>query len=90
MKSVPYAPATYDEMDVAAVKAVAAGNASEGQQQRAIKWIVHSAAGTYDETFVPGQSDVSGYLAGRRNVGLQIMKLVNVPIEHLTKPKGSK
>ncbi|MHB9436133.1 MULTISPECIES: hypothetical protein [unclassified Mesorhizobium] len=83
------APATYDDLDVAAVKALAAGNASEGQQKRAIAWIVHKAAMTYDEVFVPGQPDVGHHLTGRRNVGNQILKLVNTPIDLLRKPKGN-
>ena len=85
MKTVPHAPAAYDDEDVAAVKAVAAGNASPGQQKRCLTWIIHKAAMTYDETFVPAQPDVSAFLAGRRNVGNQVLKLVNVPIEVLTR-----
>ncbi|RWF78993.1 MAG: hypothetical protein EOS26_03230 [Mesorhizobium sp.] len=81
------APATYEDLDVAAVKAIAAGNASESQQKRAIGWIVHKAAMTHDEPFVPGQPDVTAHLTGRMNVGRQILKLVNVPIELLTKPE---
>lgn len=85
MKSTPFAPAKYTVADAAALKAVAAGNASSSQQKRALQWIVHAAAMTYDETFVPGHCDLSDYLAGRRNVGLQIVKLLNVPIEHFKK-----
>lgn len=81
----PMAPAAYDDLDVEAIKAVAAGNASEGQQKRALAWIVYKAAMTYDEVFVPGQTDVGHHLTGRRNVGNQILKLVNTPIHLLTK-----
>ncbi|MBZ9981327.1 hypothetical protein LB521_09165 [Mesorhizobium sp. BR-1-1-8] len=88
MKSNPLAPASYEDLDVEAIKAVAAGYASEGQQKRALAWIVHHAAMTYDEMFVPGQPDVGHHLTGRRNVGNQILKLVNTPIHLLTKPKG--
>lgn len=87
MKSNPLAPATYEEADVDAIKAMAAGNASEGQQKRGMQWIVHKAAMTYDETFVPGHPDVSDHLTGRRNVGNQILKLVNTPIHLLVKSK---
>lgn len=75
--------ATYDETEVAAVKAVAAGNASPGQQKLALDWIIHRAARTYDEPLLPGQHDVTLHLIGRRNVGLQIVKLVNTPINKL-------
>lgn len=83
MKSPPFGPARYTIADVAAIKALEAGNASESQQKRALRWIVHGAAMTYDETFVAGQTDTSGFLQGRRSVGLQIVKLINVPISGL-------
>ncbi len=82
---VTFRPAKYDDKDVAAIKAVAAGNASPSQQKRALDWIIHKAAATYDEPFVPGQGDLTFHLTGRRNVGLQIVKLVNVPIDVLSK-----
>lgn len=78
---IPHGPAPYEIEDVDAVKAVAAGNASPGQQKRALDWIVHRVAMTYDETFVHGSSDTSAFLAGRRNVGLQVVKLINTPRE---------
>ncbi|RWF71873.1 hypothetical protein [Mesorhizobium sp.] len=81
------APAAYDKLDVEAVKAVAGGNASAGQQKRALAWIVNHAARTYDEPFVPGAPDVCAHLTGRMNVGRQILKLVNTPIHLLTNGK---
>lgn len=83
MKQNPFGPAKYSRLDAYAIKAVANGTATEGQQQRAMQWIIHAAAMTYDETFVPSQPDVSDFLAGRRNVGLQIVKLINVPIDQI-------
>jgi hypothetical protein len=88
--------ATYDEAEIAAVKAVAAGNASAGQQKLALDWIVNKAARTYDEPFLPGQHDVTLNLLGRRSVGLQIVKLVNLPAtkllpaSKLSKPNAKK
>jgi hypothetical protein len=83
MKTDQFAPARFSRYDALAIKAVAAGKASEGQQIRAMQWIIQAAARTYDETFVPGQSDLSDYLSGKRNVGLQLVKLINVPIDEL-------
>ena len=83
MKRIPNGPAAYSRYDALAIKAVAKGNASEAQQRRAMQWIVQSAAMTYDETFVAGQPDVSANLQGRRYVGLQIVKLINTPIEQM-------
>ena len=81
VKANPFAPARYDRADAYAIKAVAKGKATEAQQRRAIDWIIRAAAMTYDETFVPGQPDLSDFLAGRRSVGLQVVKLINIPIE---------
>lgn len=83
MKQNPFGPAKYSRYDAFAIKAVAKGEATEAQQQRALQWIIQAAAMTYDETFVPGQPDVSNFLAGRRSVGLQVVKLINVPIEQI-------
>lgn len=80
--------ASYDEADVAAVKAVAAGNASPEQQKHALNWIIQKAARTYDEPFMPGQNDLTLNLLGRRNVGLQIVKLINVPVKKLVPSKN--
>lgn len=80
--------ATYDEAEVLAVKAVAAGNASPEQQKRALDWIIQKAARTYDEPFMPGQHDLTLNLLGRRNVGLQIVKLINVPVKKLVPSKN--
>lgn len=89
MTDVPsgFKPAAYDVADIEAIKAVAAGNASESQQKRAMAWIVQKAALTYDETFAMGLPDVTANLQGRRNVGLQIVKLINMPAEAVDKLK---
>ena len=84
----PSGPAEYQIADVDAVKAVAAGHASPGQQKRALDWIIKAAAMTYDETFVAGEGDVTAFLAGRRNVGLQIVKLINTPREMFKEGKN--
>jgi len=83
LKSIPHGPARYTRLDAYAIKAVAEGKATEGQQKRAMQWIIHAAAMTYDETFVAGSPDISANLQGRRAVGLQIVKLINVPIDQL-------
>ena len=87
LKANPFAPASYGPEHIAAIKALAHGNASPGQQQLALQWIIEGAAMTYQETMVPGQPDLSDYLAGRRNVGLQIVKLVNLKADQLKKDK---
>lgn len=57
-----------------AVKALAAGNANEGQQQRALDWIVRTLCGTYDLTYRPDSDRDSVFAEGKRFVGLQLVK----------------
>lgn len=74
----PWHPADYDEADAGALKALNAGNANEAQQKRALAYIINTLAGTYEETFYPEERN-SAYAQGRRYVGLQIVKLLNLP-----------
>lgn len=71
---LPWHPATYDESITMAVKALAAGNANEGQQQRALDWIVRTLCGTYDLTYRPDSERDSVFAEGKRFVGLQLVK----------------
>jgi hypothetical protein len=80
MKREPWHPADYDEYDVTAMQALARGDANDQQQQRALNWIVHAAAMANDQSFVPGQADVTSFLEGRRSVGNQIKKLINLDL----------
>jgi hypothetical protein len=74
-----YLPPLYDLADVHAMRAVAAGTAEPEQQKRAIRWIVERAAGTYEPSFRPEGDRETCFAEGRRMVGLQIVKLVNMP-----------
>jgi hypothetical protein len=69
-----------DEYDIRAVKALAAGVASDSQQKRALDWIIRCAAGTYDLSFRPGQDGnrATDFSEGKRFVGLQLVRLVNM------------
>lgn len=51
---------------------------SPWEVKRALDWIIHRAAQTYDDPFTPGQPDVAQYVMGRRSVGLQIVKLMRL------------
>jgi hypothetical protein len=62
-----------------AIKAVNAGNANEGQQRIALRWIIEMAAGTYDQPFRPGVGGDrdTAFACGRMFVGQQIVKQIN-------------
>lgn len=74
-------PVEYGAADIEAVQAVAAGVANEGQQKRALDWIINTVAGTYELSF---RSDADGgdretaFSEGRRFVGMQVVKAVNM------------
>lgn len=73
-------PVHYETADITALQALAEGKANEGQQQRALKWIVHTVAGTYELSY---RSDRDGgeretaFAEGRRFVGLQVVKALS-------------
>jgi hypothetical protein len=86
-------PPEYDQADIRAVQAlVVYAKAAEippepgeevpipspAEVKRALDWIIHKAAATYDEPFRPGQPDVRDYMLGRRSVGLAIVKMATL------------
>ena len=74
-------PVVYDVQQIEAVKALARGEATDVQQQIAVKWLIETAAATYDLSY---RSDGDGgeretaFAEGRRFVGLQMVKLINL------------
>jgi hypothetical protein len=55
----PHIPAEYEVADAAAIQALANGTAEPHQQQRALKWIIEQAAGTYEFQFYPEERETS-------------------------------
>jgi hypothetical protein len=78
----PWELLSADEQDIRAIKALAAGVASEGQQRIALAWIINRAAGTYDLSFRPGPdgSRLTDFAEGKRFVGLQVVRLINMKL----------
>lgn len=81
----PWLPPPYDIADVVAVQALAQGTADEHQQKRALRWIVEQAAGTYDIGWHPSGDHESSFAAGRRAVGLSVVKLTKINPKALLK-----
>jgi hypothetical protein len=71
----------YDQQDVRAIQALAAGSADAWEQERALKWIIEQACSCYDEPFRPGEQDATNYMLGRRSVGLAIIKMMKLSHE---------
>lgn len=74
-------PATYTVHDVTALQALSRGEAQPHEQKRVLDWIINNCAGTYDLSF---RSDSDGgdretaFAEGRRFVGMQVVKMVNL------------
>ena len=77
-------PAAWDIPEAAAVQALAHGTATPDQQRRALEWIVNSACGTYDEDYRSNDRE-HAFVSGRRNIGLQIVKLTKLNLGKLKK-----
>jgi hypothetical protein len=86
----PWKPAAWDVPDAAAIQALQRGDATADQQQRALKFIVNTLAGTYDGSFRPGPDGerVTSFAEGKRHVGLQIVKLANISLSAFKKAPG--
>lgn len=74
----PVTPAFYQYADAAALQAVAKGVANEGQQRRALSWIVEVCADTYGLSYRGDKTHDTSFAEGKRAVGLQIVKLTKI------------
>jgi len=72
-------PPAFEEADIYAVKAVWDGKANPGQQQRAIRWIIHGAARVEVDPFRT-DARLTDHLVGRQSVARMILALVNTII----------
>ena len=73
----PAVPAKYDIADASAIQALVIGEATPDQQQRAVKWIIEQAAGTYDFHYYATDRD-SAFALGKAFVGQQIVKMTKL------------
>ena len=81
----PWEPASYDEHDISSIKALATGTANEGQQKRALAWILR-AARTEEQSFIPPphgdpHGRLDAFVEGKRSVGASIWTLIRIDLE---------
>jgi hypothetical protein len=81
----PWKPCPVTREIAHALRALTAGTATEYQQKTALQWLVEVAAMTYDMTYMPDSARDSDFAQGRRFVGLQIVKLLNLTPQQLEK-----
>lgn len=80
----PWSSFEADEGDVAAIKALAAGIANEGQQKAALSMIINRLCGTYDLSFRPGGLAgvrAADFAEGKRHVGNQLVRLTKIVVK---------
>ena len=85
LEASPWMPPAYEIADASAFQALVRGDADKDQQQRAVRWLVHQGCGTYDMSYRPGPGGErdTAFAEGRRFVGLQVVKLLNLNIAKL-------
>lgn len=59
-----------------AMRAMAQGTASEGQQKLAFAWVINVACRVDESTHWPGDSHTTAYLEGRRSIAADIVRLI--------------
>lgn len=74
----PWAPPIASVIDVAAIKALASGAATEDQQKRALHFILVDVCKVDDEPYCPGEDGNrdTAYALGKRRVGTYIRSLI--------------
>ena len=80
-------PSPYTDETVYAMKALTAGTATAEQQKHALDWIIKTLAGTYEMSFRPDSERETDFQEGKRFVGLQIVKMINLPAALLKKER---
>lgn len=75
--TAPHMPSKYSKRELYAMQALEKGEATPDQQKLALNWIVN-CAGTYDQSYRPDSPDQTIFAEGKRNVGLQIIKVLKL------------
>jgi len=65
-----------------ALKAVAKGEADEGQQTLAISALIKKICVTHDQAYIPGDDRATAFVCGRQFCGYKLLKFINTPVEN--------
>jgi hypothetical protein len=76
-------PPDWDKADAGALKALSRGDASPEQQKRGLDYIIKVLAGTFDMSYRPDSDRDTAFAEGKRWVGLQAIKLININLEKI-------
>lgn len=78
-------PPDYEPADAYAFQALARGDASPELQKRALRWLIEKAAASYDLSFSHENHSLTDFAEGRRFVGLQVIKLLQIDTNKLSR-----
>lgn len=81
--NAPWKPPKYGKAQAVAIQMLAQGQATEGQQQMALDWIINECCKTYDMSYRPDNQKDQDFAEGKRYVGNEIIKLIKVKIGQL-------
>jgi hypothetical protein len=83
----PHIPPDYELADASAFQALLRGEAAPDQQQRALRWLIEKAAGTYEMNFYPTDRETA-FALGREFVGQQVVKLTRLDLASLRRQES--
>ena len=78
--------------DVAAIQAIARGDADPEQQKKALNFIIKEVCGTYNASYRQGEDGRrdTDFLEGRRSVGLTLVSTCLINIKQMKDPKDGR
>ena len=87
----PWKPVSYDIADAGALQALMRGDATQDQQQLALKFVIENLSGSYEVSYRPGEEGRrdTDFAEGRRFVGLQIVKLLKLNLPALRRDNNA-
>jgi hypothetical protein len=81
---IPFLPVQYEAADASAFQALQTGTAEPHQQQRALKWLIESAASTYEFQLCETDRETA-FALGRAFVGQQVVKMLRINTSTMTR-----
>lgn len=82
----PWTPAPFTKAELVSMQNLVKGEATEGQQKRALEWILRSVCELNGLSFRPeegGGARATDFAEGKRWVALQICKLINTNMDDI-------
>ncbi|MBO9380032.1 hypothetical protein GG804_25010 [Sphingomonas histidinilytica] len=82
----PHVPTKWEPAHASAFQALARGEAEPHQQQMALDWLLE-VTGLRDLSYRPGDATATAFAEGKRFVGLQVGKMLDINPREFTQQK---